>query len=125
MVYSFIIASPHFLYGSGELALSFVDRNVTETSLLNSTSNVGEYSKLCNASQLSTDGGEHNQSPSIDSNIWVIVIFFSGHFISGIATSIFWSLLLTYLDDNVSKSKAPLIHSELYFFIRELNPFQE
>lgn len=121
MIYSFIIASPHLLYGSGELALSFVEGNVTESlifsSSINQSTSAGVYSKLCNASQvplLSTDeasGGLPTSLPPPDSNIWVIVIFFTGHFISGIATSIFWSLLLTYLDNNVSKAKAPLIHS--------------
>lgn len=123
MIYSFIIASPHLMYGSGELALSFVEGNVTESLIfsgsINQSTSVGVYSKLCNASQvplLSTDEASGQPIPlpppeAIDSNIWVIVIFFTGHFISGIATSMFWSLLLTYLDNNVSKAKAPLIHS--------------
>lgn len=116
MVYSFMIATPHYLYGSGETAMSFVHANVTELQSIDGLfQNQTEFkgiTALCNATA-STDLEDGEKTvPFVDSYIPVMVIFFVGHFISGIADSCFWSLLLTYLDNNVSKAKAPLMHSE-------------
>lgn len=120
MCYSFIIASPHFLYGSGETAMSFVKENISvlaDTQLINpNMSTVGglvESSKLCGISTGTLNGVESKPTPPVvDFYFTVLVIFFVAHFICGIADSIFWSLLLTYMDNNVSKSKAPIVHSK-------------
>lgn len=114
-IYSFIIISPHFIYGSGDHALSFTKEyefggtgviNSSVTSLSNATTK-----ELCSiAGKPDKQPSEHHGS---ETYLLVLVILFTGHFISGVATSIFWCLLLTYLDDNVNKAKAPLAHSKL------------
>lgn len=108
LVYCFIIASPHFLFGSGKTAMSFVEGHVTDGLLgVNDTTTVSEFaysSKLCGATAQPADG------PKEDSNIWII--FFVAHLLCGVADSIFWCLLLAYLDNNVSKAEAPIFQSE-------------
>lgn len=110
MLYSFIIASPHYLYGSGEVAMSFVEANVTEMDSALPNAETSQLAKMCNANVSLLDEG--SRASTSDSYFWVLAIFFAGHFICGIADSIFWSLLLTYMDNNVSKAMAPMAHSK-------------
>lgn len=105
MAYSFILASPHFIYGSGDRAMSFVKHENT-SSLLTADGITTESQQFCNATTV------QDTEPPVESYMWVLVIFFAGHFMCGIANSIFWSLLITYMDNNVSKTKAPLVHSK-------------
>lgn len=111
MLHSVILCLPQIFYGAGEVAHSFTTEyssgNLTAL-LPQNDSLVGSSSNLCNSTSV-----EEVMESGSGGNFSVLAIFFTGHFINGIATSIFWSLLLTYLDNNVSKAKAPLVHSEL------------
>lgn len=115
MLHSVILCLPHLIYGSGEVAHSFTTEFSSgnfSTLLPQNDSSLGLPSNLCNSTSIEPFAGE-----SSGGNFPVLAIFFTGHFINGIATSIFWSLLLTYLDNNVSKAKAPLVHSELCIWL--------
>lgn len=49
------------------------------------------------------------------------VIFFFAQFVSGIGGSLYYTLGISYIDDNVKKSKTPVLISFSYFF-RLLGP---
>ncbi|BES92194.1 Organic anion [Nesidiocoris tenuis] len=110
---------PHFVYGPGRDALvltvehggSMVDKNATQDILeeLNRQT-------LCQdeeGSKVKCDQEEGNIAPQI--------ILFLAQFISGIGGSLYYTLGVAYMDDNIKKSKTPALVS-LSYFIRMLGP---
>uniref|UniRef100_A0A1B6FLD6 Solute carrier organic anion transporter family member n=1 Tax=Cuerna arida TaxID=1464854 RepID=A0A1B6FLD6_9HEMI len=107
----------HFLYGPGEDALLLTkefggDYNANNTDLLIDAEN---RKSLCQRDRISEDcvTGAGNLAPQI--------ILFMAHFISGIGGSLYYTLGVSYMDDNTSRSKSPILVS-ISFFMRMLGP---
>ncbi|XP_030560061.1 solute carrier organic anion transporter family member 74D-like [Drosophila novamexicana] len=106
-VFCVLTASPHIIYGPGEDALKLT-REYVQADQLNATDDT-----LCQA-QKSSCGQE--------AYLWApIVLLFSGQFISGIGCALFYTLGISYMDDNSSKSKTPAMLS-WSVFLRMLGP---
>uniref|UniRef100_A0A182M6I5 Solute carrier organic anion transporter family member n=1 Tax=Anopheles culicifacies TaxID=139723 RepID=A0A182M6I5_9DIPT len=100
----FVNALPHFLFSKGHDEL---------------VQNVGNWTKgadnLCREDRLAPDC-------SLDvGDIRPQLVLFFGSFLSGIGTSLYFTLGLTYLDDNVRKEKVPFL-SSLAAFGRRMGP---
>ncbi|KAK7869950.1 hypothetical protein R5R35_013725 [Gryllus longicercus] len=102
----FIRLLPHALYGPGSDVLELTYEHWTGDSLLNITnvSNLGL--PVCGSPELSTDCTEATSTVSVPA-----IIMYVAQFIQGIGCSVYWTLGLTYLDDNITKDKAPLAHA--------------
>lgn len=57
--------------------------------------------------------GEGGSGGSGESNLGPIALFFISQFLFGITLSVFYSLGITYLDDNISKKTYPIYYCEL------------
>uniref|UniRef100_A0A1B6LJP5 Solute carrier organic anion transporter family member n=1 Tax=Graphocephala atropunctata TaxID=36148 RepID=A0A1B6LJP5_9HEMI len=107
----------HFLYGPGEDALHLTkefggDYNANNTALLIDADN---RKLLCQRDR----AGE--ECDTYSGNLAPQVILFMAHFISGIGGSLYYTLGVSYMDDNISKSKSPILVS-VSFFMRMLGP---
>ncbi|XP_052862967.1 solute carrier organic anion transporter family member 74D-like isoform X2 [Anopheles cruzii] len=115
-VFCLLTALPHLLYGPGEAALSLTTE-YGATYDANQTFEVLEAQKaktLCRRSR----GAECEKE---EGNLAPQVVLFVAQFISGIGTSLFYTLGVSYMDDNIKKSKTPALVSVSYF-LRMLGP---
>ncbi|XP_051170811.1 solute carrier organic anion transporter family member 74D [Leptopilina boulardi] len=108
---------PHFLYGPGKDALmltkeyGIAEQNITNESLLK----MKEGKFLC-------QNKERNDScTEEDGNFTPQIILFLAQAISGVGGSLYYTLGVSYMDDNIQKSKTPALISFSYF-IRMLGP---
>ncbi|XP_030383373.1 solute carrier organic anion transporter family member 74D-like isoform X2 [Scaptodrosophila lebanonensis] len=113
VVFCLLTASPHFLYGAGDEALKLTKdfglTNYTDV-FLNSTQ---DDRSLCN---------DNEPDCVAEVSVWMpIILLFVAQLISGIGCSLFYTLGLTYMDDNTAKSKSPALLSWTSF-IRMLGP---
>uniref|UniRef100_A0A8D8QN49 Solute carrier organic anion transporter family member n=2 Tax=Cacopsylla melanoneura TaxID=428564 RepID=A0A8D8QN49_9HEMI len=99
---------PHLIYGAGKEALSLTK----EYGGSNNTINVITDSKLC-----SKTGAACIKEESLTPQ----VIIFVGELMWGIGAPLYGNLGMAYMDDNIKRSKTPLLMS-FSFFIRMLGP---
>lgn len=116
VLFCLLTALPHFLYGAGADALSLTlehrtNDNASEEAHLRQQSKALCHSKNSTTSECEIEGG--NYSPQL--------ILFTAQFISGIGGSLYYTLGVSYMDDNIKKSKTPALFSFSYF-IRMLGP---
>ncbi|KAJ3639424.1 hypothetical protein Zmor_002785 [Zophobas morio] len=117
VLFCLLTALPHFLYGAGSDALSLTvehrinDHNATIEALERERKKALCHHKNSTASECEIEGG--NYSPQL--------ILFIAQFISGIGGSLYYTLGVSYMDDNIKKSKTPALFSFSYF-IRMLGP---
>ncbi|XP_035719579.1 solute carrier organic anion transporter family member 74D-like [Vespa mandarinia] len=112
---------PHFLYGPGEDALMLTKEyggkfqnpdNNTITNLI-----PDKYRKfLC----LGKDG-RGQECEDTDNNFAPQVLLFIAQLVSGVGGSLYYTLGVSYMDDNIQKSKTPALISFSYF-LRMLGP---
>ncbi|XP_052860263.1 solute carrier organic anion transporter family member 74D-like [Anopheles cruzii] len=103
----FVNALPHFLFAP--------NREELEAAAGNWTTVVKGPDNLCRTERLPPDC-------SLDTgNVRPQMVLFLGSFLSGIGTSLYFTLGVTYLDDNVRKDKVPVLTS-LAAFGRRLGP---
>ncbi|KAL7736165.1 hypothetical protein ACLKA6_003711 [Drosophila palustris] len=117
VVFCLMTTSPHFLYGPGEDALALT-KEFGATSDENVTMEVIEEQRSKTLCRLHGGGaecevGEGNFAPQ--------VLLFVAQFISGIGGSLYYTLGVSYMDDNTKKSKTPALLS-LSYFLRMLGP---
>ncbi|XP_016996788.2 solute carrier organic anion transporter family member 74D [Drosophila takahashii] len=112
-----LTTAPHFLYGPGEDALALTsefggmpDENATMEAIEEQRSKT-----LCrlNGGGAECEVGEGNFAPQL--------LLFVAQFISGIGGSLYYTLGVSYMDDNTKKSKTPALLS-LSYFLRMLGP---
>ncbi|XP_059225479.1 solute carrier organic anion transporter family member 74D [Stomoxys calcitrans] len=116
VAFCLLTAAPHFLYGPGEDALALTmefgatpDENATMEAIKEQRSKT-----LCRLSGATEcEMGEGNFAPQ--------VVLFTAQFISGIGGSLYYTLGVSYMDDNIKKSKTPALLS-LSYFLRMLGP---
>lgn len=107
VLFCLLTALPHFLYGAGTDALSLTlehrtNDNSSEQALLRQQSKALCHSKNSTTSECEMEGG--NYSPQL--------ILFTAQFISGIGGSLYYTLGVSYMDDNIKKSKTPALFSK-------------
>ncbi|KYQ55608.1 Solute carrier organic anion transporter family member 5A1 [Trachymyrmex zeteki] len=108
---------PHFLYGPGEDALSLT-KEYGAQSTLNTSTILEKHSRkfLCM--------GKENRGMDCeveDGNFAPQVLLFIAQLVSGVGGSLYYTLGVSYMDDNIQKSKTPALISFSYF-LRMLGP---
>lgn len=109
---------PHFLYGPGEDALSLTkEYGAKPQSTLNTTAIPDKHRKfLCLATEnrgIDCEVDDVNFAPQ--------VLLFIAQLVSGVGGSLYYTLGVSYMDDNIQKSKTPALISFSYF-LRMLGP---
>ncbi|XP_063868487.1 solute carrier organic anion transporter family member 74D-like [Scylla paramamosain] len=125
----FLAALPHLLYGPGQDALDLVAAmNAHRDNTLDNTTVRVKKMEVCHSySGDACDEGQDGilgglaQSGSNTAYIGPIILFFVSQFFVGISISLFYSIGLTYLDDNVNKKTYPLYYS-MSLLLRILGP---
>lgn len=111
-LFCFIAVLPHLIYGSGKDTLQLTREY---GNLLNITSEVSltediEKTMCRPGRHLEEISSEDCENPQ---NFMPQIILFVGQITAGVGNAIYSSLNAAYLDDNVPKSKAPWVTSEL------------
>lgn len=109
VLYCLLTALPHFLYGAGSDALSLTKEYKAN---INASLNLDVLQRrrrktLCQASDSISDECEiesGNYTPQL--------ILFVAQLISGIGGSLYYTLGVSYMDDNIKKSKTPALISK-------------
>ncbi|XP_066600872.1 solute carrier organic anion transporter family member 74D [Prorops nasuta] len=108
---------PHFLYGPGEDALSLTKEFGAKPRIENSSIIPDKHRKfLC----LGKDS-RGKECEDADDNFAPQVILFIAQLVSGVGGSLYYTLGVSYMDDNIQKSKTPALISFSYF-LRMLGP---
>lgn len=106
---------PHFLYGPGEDALSLTKEYGAKSRNISVLSD--KHRKfLC----LGTEN-RGKDCESEDGNLAPQVLLFIAQLVSGMGGSLYYTLGVSYMDDNIQKSKTPALISFSYF-LRMLGP---
>ena len=113
---------PHFLYGPGEDALSLTKEygSGPETDASgNSSSRIYDRQRkfLC----LGKENRDRECQEDEEGNLAPQVLLFIAQLVSGVGSSLYYSLGTSYMDDNIQKSKTPMLISFSYF-LRMLGP---
>ncbi|XP_065221762.1 solute carrier organic anion transporter family member 74D-like [Planococcus citri] len=112
VLFCLLSAFPHLLFGPGEDALTLTSEfggSMTD----NFTVNEERKKLLCDNST--------KHCETANGNFVAPVILFIAQFISGLGGTLYHTLGVSYMDDNVKRSKTPLLLSFTYF-IRSLGP---
>ncbi|KAG7172322.1 Solute carrier organic anion transporter family member 74D-like 2 [Homarus americanus] len=114
----FIGATPHFIYGPGQDAADIVE---TTTGLVNSV--ISNSTKKAKKTEVCYSEFEDTCVDSDISGGYIgpVILLFISQFIVGIAISIFYTIGVTYMDDNVSKKSYPIYYS-ITLLLRILGP---
>lgn len=108
---------PHFLYGPGEDALSLTKEYGTKLQSLNASGIPSKHKKfLCSDSE-----NRGTDCEVEDGNFAPQVLLFIAQLVSGVGGSLYYTLGVSYMDDNIQKSKTPALISFSYF-LRMLGP---
>lgn len=108
---------PHFLYGPGEDALSLTKEYRAKPSTLNSSVISDKQRKfLCLGKE-----NRGMECEAEDGNFAPQVLLFIAQLVSGVGGSLYYTLGVSYMDDNIQKSKTPALISFSYF-LRMLGP---
>ncbi|KAJ8669937.1 hypothetical protein QAD02_001196 [Eretmocerus hayati] len=110
---------PHFLYGPGEDALMLTKEYGSQLSGDNSTISMEVPEKQ--RKFLCLNRTNHDHCIEADGNFSPQVLLFIAQLVSGIGGSLYYTLGVSYMDDNVQKSKTPALIS-FSFFLRMLGP---
>ncbi|KAG5674919.1 hypothetical protein PVAND_004864 [Polypedilum vanderplanki] len=119
IVYCFINAAPHFVFGPGEEALSLTSEYgaVMDEEHSRELQENKDKRLLCRVNATT-----HETSCRKDEGDFMAqVFFFVAQLVAGIGQSLKHTLGISYLDDNILKSKTPALISFSYF-IRLLGP---
>ncbi|XP_071533821.1 solute carrier organic anion transporter family member 74D-like [Panulirus ornatus] len=120
----FAAALPHFIYGPGKDAIAVARAAASgDTLLQNLTALSAETKKeeLCFFQPEEICGEDGGGAGGGESYLGPIILFFVSQFLFGVTLSIFYSLGITYLDDNISKKVYPIYYS-ITFMLRILGP---
>lgn len=110
VLYCLLTALPHFLYGAGSDALSLTKEYRTKVNE-NLTQEVLQRERrktLCHTMNSTMEECERESG-----NYTPQLILFIAQLISGIGGSLYYTLGVSYMDDNIKKSKTPALISEL------------
>ncbi|XP_042863328.1 solute carrier organic anion transporter family member 74D-like isoform X2 [Penaeus japonicus] len=118
----FMALLPHLLYGPGQEAIDLAEASSSAASTLmaNVSDVVGQKNKndLCFSPYETTCTDEETGRPSY---LGAVAIFFISQFFVGVAISVFFTIGVTYLDDNISKKTYPIYYAAT-LLLRILGP---
>ncbi|KAL1123244.1 hypothetical protein AAG570_002331 [Ranatra chinensis] len=119
VLFCLLNALPHFLYGPGNDALSLTEEfgNVYDANSTLGALDRHNRGRLCH-SGVGEDGVGCDTS---EGNLAPQVILFLAQLIAGVGGSLYYTLGVSYMDDNIKRSKTPALISFSYF-IRMLGP---
>lgn len=106
---------PHFLYGPGEDALLLTKEYGAKPE--NSSYIPDKYRKFLCLGKESRD----DECEDADGNFAPQALLFIAQLVSGVGGSLYYTLGVSYMDDNIQKSKTPALISFSYF-LRMLGP---
>lgn len=111
VLFCLLTALPHFLYGAGIDALSLTNeyRTTTNANITMSDLKRKQEKNLCHID----NGTISNDCEREYGHYTPQVILFVAQFISGIGGSLYYTLGVSYMDDNIKKSKTPALLSVL------------
>ena len=108
---------PHFLYGPGEDALLLTKEYGAKPQSTNTSQIPDKHRKfLCLGKEI-----RENECDDADGNFAPQVLLFIAQLVSGVGGSLYYTLGVSYMDDNIQKSKTPALISFSYF-LRMLGP---
>ncbi|CAL1679964.1 unnamed protein product [Lasius platythorax] len=107
---------PHFLYGPGEDALSLTKEYGAKGALNSSMISDKQRKFLCLGKE-----NRGMECEAEDGNFAPQVLLFMAQLVSGVGGSLYYTLGVSYMDDNIQKSKTPALISFSYF-LRMLGP---
>ncbi|XP_062708927.1 solute carrier organic anion transporter family member 74D-like [Aedes albopictus] len=118
VLFCWLNAVPHLLYGPGEAALLLT----TEHGASYDEDQIKEVFEAQKAKTLCRGNGTRGAECEVEEgNMAPQVVLFVAQFISGIGSSLYYTLGVSYMDDNIKKSKTPALVSVSYF-LRMLGP---
>lgn len=118
VLFCWLNALPHLLYGPGEAALSLT----TEHGASYDEDQTKEVFEAQKAKTLCRGNGTRGAECEVEEgNLAPQVVLFVAQFISGVGSSLYYTLGVSYMDDNIKKSKTPALVSVSYF-LRMLGP---
>lgn len=117
VLYCLLTALPHFLYGSGEDALSLTKEYGSKYTM--NTSYLLEKHKK---QTLCENKNATMECETEEGNIAPQIILFVAQLISGIGGSLYYTLGVSYMDDNIKKSKTPVLISKFKLTFK-FNPY--
>lgn len=110
---------PHALYGAGEDALKYTKEYGTELEL-NGTDLMVLQKRHHGLCVIDEDGMQEDCVRS-EPYVTPLLLIFLSQFVLGIGNSLYYSLGQTYLDDNVKKTKTPMLLGWA-LFLKTLGP---
>lgn len=112
---------PHFLYGPGEDALLLTKEYGPKLQVM--MENVSTPAEIPEKQRkfLCLNRTNHQHCIDADGNFAPQVLLFVAQLVSGIGGSLYYTLGVSYMDDNIQKSKTPALISFSYF-LRMLGP---
>lgn len=113
VAFCLLTALPHLLYGPGEDALTLT---VEYSSFYKQNSTIETFSNLRLKTLCYTDEIPKNFCESTSGNYAPQVILFLAQVIAGIGGPLYYTLGVSYMDDNISKSKTPILISNFQIF---------
>ncbi|CAH1153525.1 unnamed protein product [Phaedon cochleariae] len=116
VLFCLLTALPHFLYGAGDDALSLTMEYGTNPNSSIDNMLLQEQKDVCR-----NKSRRYAECEPTDGNYSPQLILFAAQFISGIGGSLYYTLGISYMDDNIKKSKTPALFSVSYF-LRMLGP---
>ncbi|XP_050324330.1 solute carrier organic anion transporter family member 74D-like [Bactrocera neohumeralis] len=105
-------ASPHFLYGPGKDALALT---AEFGGVVNENTTQGVLEKQ-RAKELCRDRSNETACALEEGNFAPQAVLFLAQVVSGIGGGLYYTLGISYMDDNTKKSKTPALLSLSYFF---------
>uniref|UniRef100_A0A336M5S4 Solute carrier organic anion transporter family member n=1 Tax=Culicoides sonorensis TaxID=179676 RepID=A0A336M5S4_CULSO len=114
----FVLALPHALYGGGDEALKYTEEYGSHL-ILNATELVTLHKR--NHGLCMKDSEISEKCKITEPYITPLLLIFLSQFVLGIGNSLYYSLGQTYLDDNVKKTKTPMLLGWA-LFLKTLGP---
>ncbi|XP_064077325.1 LOW QUALITY PROTEIN: solute carrier organic anion transporter family member 74D-like [Macrobrachium nipponense] len=120
-VSGFAAALPHFIYGPGQDAISIAQfsKQAAAAALLKNITTTQKKQELCYSQLEDTCDAEDGGGGG--SYIGPVIFFFISQFCVGVTVSMFYSIGVTYMDDNISKKSYPIYYAAT-FMLRILGP---
>lgn len=107
-----LTATPHFIYGPGEDALSLTKEYGAVSDINISLQDLEKQRQKV----LCRNDGTGVECEVREGNLLPQILLFFAQFIAGVGCSLYYTLGISYMDDNTEKSKAPAMLSISYFF---------
>ncbi|KAK7072234.1 hypothetical protein SK128_004077 [Halocaridina rubra] len=118
----FAAALPHFIYGPGKDAIRIAEfTSRSASALISNITRVTSKEKRQELCHLQPDLNCEDEDMAAESFIGPVILLFISQFCVGITVTTFYSIGVTYLDDNISKKSYPIYYA-FTFMLRILGP---